>query len=150
MSCFGPSGGAVATFDPAAFIAAYPAFATVSPASLGVAFTLATLYWRNDGTGPIPDVPTQTTLLWLLTAHIAQLNYGINGQPPTGLVGRINSAGEGSVNVGTDYVSNINSAWFDQTTFGAEFWTATAAFRTMRYRSRPGRYFGAFYPSGRG
>lgn len=146
MSC----GGAVAIFDPAAFIAAYPQFASVSPTLLGLAFNLATLYWRNDGTGPVPDVPTQTAILWLLTAHIAQLNYGINGQPPTGLVGRINSAGEGSVNVGTDYVSNINSAFFDQTPFGAQFWSATAAFRGMRYRAKAGRYFGTFYPSGRG
>jgi hypothetical protein len=126
--------GVVATFDSEAFKAAYPQFATLSDAQLVNAFNQATLYLANDGTGPVSDVATQTTLLWLLTAHVSQLIYGTNGQAPSGLVGRVSSASEGSVSVSTDLGGLPGSAsWFAQTGFGLSFWQATARFRTARY-----------------
>ena len=126
--------GVVAAFDPEAFKAAYPQFATLSDAQLVNCFNQATLYLANDGSGPVANVQTQTMLLWLLTAHVAQLTCGINGQAPSGLVGRVASASEGSVSVSTDLGGIPGSAaWFAQTGFGLSFWQATARYRTARY-----------------
>lgn len=102
------------------------------------ALPIAEIYCRNDGGGPVSTAATQTTLLWLMVAHVCALIYGVNGQAPSGLVGRISSATEGSVSVSTgDYPASQNAAWYLQTPFGASFWAATAAFRTMRYRPAP-------------
>lgn len=136
----GPGGGAVAVFDPTAFRAAYPMFATLTDDQLTEAFSLATIYLRNDGSGPVRTVGAQTTLLYMLTAHLAQIMYGVNGNPAGGVVGRISSAGEGSVSVGTEWPTTANSAWFLQTPFGANFWQATAAYRMARYIPGPTRF----------
>lgn len=136
----GCAGGAVAVLDIAAFKAAYPAFATLSNDQITEAFTLATIYLRNDGTGPVRTVALQTTLMYQLTAHLAQLMYGANGEAPSGIVGRVNSASEGSVSIGADWPANANNAWFLQTTYGANFWQATAAYRMTHYRPGPTRF----------
>ena len=136
----GPGGGAVAVFDPADFRLKYPMFATLTDPQLDEAFSLATIYLRNDGTSPVRTVSLQTSLLYMLTAHIAQIMYGVNGQAPSGIVGRINSASEGSVSVGTDWPTTANNAWFLQTPFGANFWQATAAYRMARYIPGPTRF----------
>lgn len=141
-------GGAVTIFVPADFKVAYPMFATLSDAQLNEAFSLATLYLRNDGTGPVRTVSLQTTLLWQLTAHLSQLMFGVNGQPPSGLVGRVNSASEGSVSIGADWPTTANNAWFLQTTFGANFWQATAAYRMTHYFPGPQRFGNGIGPVG--
>jgi hypothetical protein len=145
------SGGPVVVFDPTAFKVAYPMFATLTDPQLAEAFSLATIYLRNDGTSPVRTVALQQSLLWQLTAHIAQLMFGINGEPPSGIVGRVNSASEGSVSVGTDWPTTANNAWFLQTTFGANFWQAAAAYRMARYMPGPTRFGtgigGSAYPA---
>ncbi len=146
------AGGAIATFDVAAFRLAYPAFATnPSDATLEAYFALAGEVWlRNDGTGPVKTVALQSALLNMLVAHLTQLFSGADGNSPAGLVGRIASAGEGSVNVGLEYQSTMNSTWFDQTPAGAAFWSATAAFRSFpAYLPGPTR-FGTGIPNGGG
>jgi hypothetical protein len=148
----GCRGGAVAIFDVASFRAAYPAFATNPPdATLQMYFALAGEVWlRNDGTGPVRTVALQTALMNMLVAHLTQLFSGPDGNDPSGLVGRIASATEGSVTVSTEYQSTMNSAWFDQTPYGAAFWQATAAFRSFpAYRRGPTR-FGNGIGRGRG
>jgi hypothetical protein len=129
----GCSGGAIGTFTYADFIAAYPAFANAPPqATLQAYFTLAGQVWlRNDGTGPVTDPNLQTQLLYMLTAHLAQLFSGPDGNDPSGLVGRISSATEGSVTVASEYQSTMNSTWFDQSPYGAAFWQATATYRSF-------------------
>lgn len=135
------SGGAVATFDVAAFRLAYGAFATdPSAEALEAMFGIATLYLRNDGTGPVSTVIAQSALLNMLTAHLTQLTYGANGNNPAGLVGRVSSASEGSVSVSTDYPSSPANAWFLQTPYGASFWQATAAYRMGNYVRGPTRF----------
>jgi hypothetical protein len=130
--------GFVTTFDPAAFAEIYPQWSTLTPEQLQASFDIATLYFRNDGSSPARTQATQNNLLNLLTAHILQLTYGSDpSSGPPGIVGRINSASEGSVSVGADYPATANSAWFLQTPFGAMFWQATAAYRMTRYL--PGR-----------
>ncbi len=130
--------GVVVVFDPVAFKAMFPQFASLTSTQLTtMILPLAEQYCRNDGGGPVSTAATQTNLLNLAVAHIAALFYGVNGQSPSALVGRITSASEGSVSVSTDFPMTANSAWFMQTPFGAAFWQAMAPYRTMRYI--PGR-----------
>lgn len=133
--------GVKITFDYSKWIVSYPEFTkTASQPQAEGFFAQATLYCRNDGGGPVTTAEIQTQLLWLLTAHIAQLMVGSSGQPVSPLVGRISNASEGSVSVQTDYPATTpNSAWFTQTKYGASYWQATAIYRTMRYRPNTGR-----------
>lgn len=128
---------AVVVFGPAAFKLAYPQFAAVSDAALTNYFNLATLYLSNDDCSVVQDIPKRTTLLWLLTAHIAFLSGALNPGGTPGLVGRVSSATEGSVSVSVDFPSNPNGAWFQQSSWGAMYWQAVLPYRSFRYRARP-------------
>ncbi len=140
-------GGAIAQWDEAAFLTAYPNFTGVPSGTMQAQFDIATIYLRNDGTSPIRSVTVQTTLLYMLTAHLLTLAFGPNGDGAKtggtgspGLVGRVSSASEGSVSVSTDYPQNPNAAWFNQTQYGASFYQATANFRRAYYRPGPTRF----------
>lgn len=125
---------AVVVFDPAAFKARYPEFSTLSDALLTAYFDEATIYLNNTDQSRVADVAVRKALLWMLTAHVSALNGGVNGQPASPLVGRVNSATEGSVSVQTDMGAvPWSAAWFLQTKYGAAFWQASAPFRTMQY-----------------
>ena len=140
-------------FDYNAFVARYPEFTPVGPTLLGLYFNDANIYCRNDTCNPAFASGVLPNLLNMVTAHIAWLsaprdaagNPAASGTPPPSLVGRIASAGEGSVNVSTEYDSSgsPSEAWFIQTPYGAAFWQASAAFRTARYRANP-----TYVPSG--
>lgn len=132
---------AVVTFDYAAWALRYPEFdATVDAAAAGYCFDEATLYLNNTPASPVWDLNVRRQYLWMITAHIAQLQYGSSLVPKSGLVGRIEQATEGSVNVTIRYPDQSGqAAWFAQTQYGASFWAATASFRTFRYRPGPVR-----------
>lgn len=132
--------GAIATFDADAFKVTYPQWSGLPNPQLQDYFDIATLYWRNDGTSPAKTVAIQSMLLNLLTAHITQLSAGVDGKGASAVVGRINSASEGSVSVGADYPATASNAWFLQTPFGASFWQATAAYRMLTYMPGPTRF----------
>jgi hypothetical protein len=57
------------------------------------------------------------------------------------MVGRINSATEGSVSITSDYGSagsgGPSEAWYTQTPYGALYWAATAQYRTWQYHIGP-------------
>jgi hypothetical protein len=160
----GPPAAPTVTFDPAAFIAAFPDFAGCSAPQLQGYFNRATLLFANAGwTGALPQA---ATLLDLLTAHIAWLNAprdandnpSSQGQPASPLVGRVTNASEGSVSVQVDMgeadAGSPSQAYFMQTKWGAEFWAATAQFRTafpvIRPRVAPGLAGSyPFFPRGR-
>ncbi|KAG1241446.1 hypothetical protein G6F68_016718 [Rhizopus microsporus] len=93
----------IVTFDPAEFKELYPSFASLTDAQLTQSFNLATLYLNNTECSKVPDVAQRKTLLYLLTAHIAKMAYGEGGQSPSGLVGRVSIATEGSVSVSSYY-----------------------------------------------
>lgn len=127
--------GAIATFNYQVWRARYPEFGNVSQDLATAYFSEATLYLRNDGTGPVQDAGQQLVLLNMLTSHIAALNQlGDDGQAASSLVGRISSATEGSVSVSAD-LSDVpgSAAWFAQTKYGFSFWQAVAPYRSMRY-----------------
>lgn len=143
--CAGSGGGPIAVWDQTAFLAAYPNFSTVPGGTLEATFDIATLYLRNDGTSPIRTLKSQTSLMYMLTAHLLTLTFGIDGAGASGggtpgVVGRISSANEGSVSVSTDYPSTPSSAWFVQTPYGANFWQATVNWRRGRYIPGPTRF----------
>lgn len=130
-----PNERGVVVFDKAEFIAAYPAFATLTDAQLASAFAVATIFLNNSCCSIVEDVNVRQTLLYMLTAHVCALVYGENGNAPSGIVGRVNTAREGSVAVGAEYAAemSMSEAYFSQTPYGAMFWQSTAALRMGGY-----------------
>ncbi len=134
--------GAIATFDFAAWQRRYPEFGAVNEPQAQDFFTEATLYLRNDGTGPVRDPAQQLMLLNMLVAHIAALSTAnADGSASGGIVGRIASATEGSVSVTAAEMPAEGSlaAWFQMTPYGLSFWSATAPLRMARYIPGPRR-----------
>jgi hypothetical protein len=148
----------VVTFDYATFIALYPQFTNVNSTQLGGFFDQATILCANNirnpaigGMGPTWGAKTLTTLLYLLTAHIAwmQAPKDSQGNPTStsglssggSLVGRIDQATEGSVSVHADMgdanAGSPSQAWYMQTEWGATFWAMTAGMRTAVAVSQP-------------
>lgn len=133
------SGTGVVTFDYAVWVARYPEFSSVSQPLAQSYFNEATIYLDNTACSIVQDTARRAVLLNMLTAHIAALNRkGTDGQLASPLVGRIDSATEGSVSVHADMPGGTaNAAWFQQTPYGAAYWQATAQYRTMRYVPGP-------------
>lgn len=148
------NGGGVVTFDYAVWASRYPFLAANVDAPLAQAyFGEAQLFCDNTQASPVQNLAIRATLLNLLVAHLAMLNMPVGATSgtaasggsttgaaagPSPLVGRITSATEGSVSVATQMDVPPGSAqWFNQTPCGAEFWAATAAYRTMRYVAAP-------------
>lgn len=127
---------AVVAFVQASFLEEYPEFVpTIAnyPTAAKVCFANACLYLDNTETSRVPD-PPRGALLMMLTAHILTLRFGVNGKVPSGLVGRVASAGEGSVNVSADMgPTTASSAWYQQTQYGASYWRASAPYRRAIY-----------------
>lgn len=138
--------GVSVTFNYADWVARYPEFSSVSGSLAAIYFAEATLYHANDGTGPVKDAGVQALLLNMVTAHIAK-RYAPkkNGEEASDLVGRITDAAEGSVSVSADYGTTIGQqqAFWLQTKYGADYWAATAVYRTMRYVPGRRRVFNA-------
>ena len=122
--------GAVAIFVASDFVARYPEFENVSPATLNAYFSEATVYLKNDGTGPVSDANKQKTMLWQLTAHIAELAKPENIR----FVGRVGSAGQGSESASAVFALQAGSmAWFNQTQYGAAYWALSKQYRRFAY-----------------
>jgi hypothetical protein len=148
------------TFDYAAWVVEFPEFSEVSSAQAQGYFNRATLLCANDWCNPALQILPQ--LLNLLTAHVAWLNAprdqlgnpAAAGQQAPAVVGRISTASEGSVSVGTEWSSGAGAgpteAYYIQTKYGAEYWAASAPFRTFRYSALPTRVPSAIYPAGFG
>lgn len=142
----------VVVFEPAVFKTQYPAFATVADALLQIDFDIATMFLNNSCCSIVQDANIRTRLLYLLVAHIATLLQGQNGQSPSGLIGRVDSATEGSVSVSAAYIDamSMSEAYFSQTQYGVMFWMATAGYRSFHYVPAPQQYFGpGFNPASR-
>lgn len=137
--------GGIVTFNQAQFLLRYPqfsAYATANPGRLQMLFDDVTvLYINNTASSYVGDVKTRELLIYLLMAHILQISgvTTVAGEGSTAdKVGRVSSATEGSVSASLDMGSvSANSAWFLQSQYGAEYWSATARFRTFRYGRAP-------------
>jgi hypothetical protein len=135
----------VVVFDPVAFNALFPAFASVSPTVEALYFDVATTYVANTDCAIIPysppQVTTRATVLYFVTAHLLQLFVGANGQGPSPFVGPVSDATQGSVSVSTKLGDLPTSAtWWATTTYGLTAWQMMAAWRTAQYRASPGRF----------
>jgi len=122
----------VVTFNYSAFGALFPELlATVTPAQAQAYFSRATLQLDNTPNSIVQDASPgglRETLLYLLVAHLAVL-----GQRDANQVGRISDAAQGTVHVAFDAGPPMGtSAWFMQTRYGAEYWQATAVYRTFQ------------------
>lgn len=149
------------TFDYPTWTAMFPEFATLTPAQGSAYFMRATgSIIANDVTNPIYGDGNLPYLIYLVTAHVAWLNCpkdgggnpAATGAPASQQVGRISGATEGSVSVQFDWPMGDASAqekYLAQTKYGAEYWAATAQYRTARYCARPtivvGGRFGSPY-----
>lgn len=124
-------GSTVVVFDPATWKLRYPEFAQVPDSLAQLYFNEATIYCRNNASNPI-CVQERTPLLNMLTAHIAALSWNKPSNQP---VGRLSDVTEGSVSASfqNDYPPGT-AQWYQQTPYGSSYWTATAPWRTARYR----------------
>lgn len=154
----------VVIYDYATWIALYPEFTLCSSAQGQAWFNRSTLYFWNNVCNPVwgalsNDYAIFEQLVYMVTSHIAWLsaardaagNPSASGTTPaSSIVGRINSASEGSVSVGSEWKDSgsPSEAWFIQTKYGAEFWAATAQFRTMQYVANPVMVGGTVRPYG--
>ncbi len=121
------------TFNYGQWALLYPSLARcVQPSLADAYFAQACLYLDNGECSIVSDVTQRAALFNLLVAHIAQLNHQAAGG--NNLVGPIQTAQEGSVSV-TVKLRDMSAmeAWFNQTPYGAQYWAATAQFRTMQY-----------------
>lgn len=128
------------TFSKDAFLAEFPEFAATEARVPGAAqkcFGRACTILNNTDSSPVPEAE-RADMLGMLTAHFMQLFFGVNGKLPSGSVGRVSSAGEGSVNVSLDMGPVLSSqAWYAQTQYGATYWQMSRAYRTALYVPPP-------------
>lgn len=142
-----PPTGAVFEYQSWAF--SFPELAPwVPPGKAAQYWDEATMLISNGARSPITDIPTRTKLLNLAVAHLAKLRSPIGGQEPSGLVGRISSATQGSVSVSTSYMSPASAEFWNQTPYGAMLWVALAPYRTFRYIPHPTRVVQPWMPYG--
>lgn len=126
---------AVAVFNYALWAASYPELAPAVSEPIATAlFRRAGLFLNNTDGSVVTDVDQRLDLLNLIVAHLAAIGGAGQTGGASGLVGRVKSAKEGDVSVELDAgPSSGSSAWWMQTPYGFQYWTATAAYRTMRY-----------------
>ncbi len=130
---------AAVTLDVTEWKEKYPQYSGLTDSQVEDLFYAATSYLENNDMSAVGDEERRKYFLYLLTAHLAFLLYpdssgkGGNG----GMVGRISSASEGSVSVGSG-LSNVpfNAEFFLQSTYGYMFWQATQVYRMAFYRGR--------------
>jgi hypothetical protein len=142
---------------------AFGEFSNCSPAQGQGWFNRASILFDNSACNPAACTPGMlSTLLYLLTSHIAWLNAprdangnpAATGAPSSPIVGRIDQASEGSVSVHADMgdadAAFPTASWYLSTKYGAEFVAATAGFRTAIAVSQPTFVPGPVYYPGLG
>ena len=138
-----PPPGFIFAFNYPIWAALFPELGDVPSTQVQLYFNLACGYVDNTTSSIIQDPNDRANLLNLATAHLTKLmaSRTVNGvvQPPSDLVGRISQAGEGSVNVSTEYKTptSASEAWWDQTQYGAQAWVILSKYQMMLYRVSP-------------
>lgn len=129
----------VVAFDPAAFKAAFPAFAGVSDGLLNGYFAMACIFLNNSPASVVQDLTVRAQLLNFITAHLAfLLGRASSGDGSSAaVVGQMVSAGEGTVNASFAQVQSKNAEFWAQSEYGLIFWQMVLPFRTFRYFPAP-------------
>jgi hypothetical protein len=142
----------IVQFSAPEFVALYPEFTGLTNAVMQNAFNDAVFFLNNSCCSAVCDANQRLILLYKVTAHVLFLTQGTNDgagntTTPQGIVGRIDSASEGSVSVNAQYnaVISESEAYFIQSPYGAAFWQMTSPYRTALYIGPP-----AFGPNGPG
>ena len=135
---------AIVAFDIDKFRAIYPEFSNVADAALPFVFQQAEFYLDNTEYSLVINPDQREFLLYMLMAHICYMRYGNNkGNGGTGIVGRLSSASEGSVSIGSSLDGgNFASAWYTQSPYGFDYWQATKVYRLGTYFTGCGVYNG--------
>jgi hypothetical protein len=150
---------AVAVFDYGAWQTLYPELAgAVSAQRAALLFVQAGLYLDNTDASPVADPAMRLLLLDMIVAHLATvgktLGTDANGNAaltPSGVVGRVSSATEGSVSVTTETGLAPGSAgWWAQTSYGFDYWAALAPYRRGFYAPATQPAFEPIYGGVRG
>ena len=135
------SGTTVVVFNYTTWAGYYSEFlGTVTPAQAQNNFNAACFYLDNTGGSAVVDAAPggrRETILYMITAHIAQLLQGSAVQPVSPLVGQVVSAGEGTVNVAVNAIKSESAEWWAQTKYGLMAWTALSVYRGALYMSAP-------------
>lgn len=129
----------VVTLDVAEWKSKYEQYNALTDQQVKDLFYAATTCLENTTQSVIADEDKRKYFLYLLTAHFAYLFYvDANGNGGmTGMVGRLSSASEGSVSVGSEISSApLNVEFFLQSPYGFTFWQATKIYRMGFYRGR--------------
>lgn len=134
----------IVQFDAPEFVALYPEFAGLTNGQMQNGFNDAQVQFDNSCASAVQNANKRLIILYALTAHNIFLQYGSNdgnGQvtPPPGIVGRIDSASEGSVSVHSAYPTptSLTQAFLTQTRYGAKFLADTAVYRMAKYTGPP-------------
>ena len=126
----------IVPYDPVYFAALFPEFAGIANTTAPGYFVRAGFKINNSGNGIIPfdQQNTQKYLVHLATAHIAELFDPTSDRGSTQAVGRI-GGGEGSVKVTLDMGKTVSAeeAYWRQTKYGTELWSATSQYRGITY-----------------
>lgn len=133
------SGTGVVAFDPEAFKAQFTAFSTTSDDLLTADFALAEIYLNNTPCSIVQNLTARAAMLNLITAHIAFLlgRIAAGDGSDAALVGQVQSAAEGSVNVSLVASQSQSAEFWKQSQYGAMFWQMVLPFRTFRYFPAP-------------
>lgn len=127
---------AIAVFDYTAWQTRYPEFnGAVSESMAALLFAEAGLYLDNTDGSRVTDPARRLLYLNMIVAHLAALSGVLEaGGKPTGLVGRVTSATEGSVSVSVETgLAPGTGGWWTQTPYGFAFWSATKRLRSATY-----------------
>ena len=120
------------------WITRYPEFTnTVNSGQGADLFAQATFFVDNSDGSVVQDIPTRTFLLYLVTAHLAQIDYGSSLQANNALPGAIDSATEGSVSVTTKLPEQGSDSWWNVTKYGRKWLRSTVRYSAFQYV--PGR-----------
>ncbi len=125
------------SLDYAVFIAQFIAFASLTQAQITAAYAeaLATLSSQITNLTGDPAIDQINAIrMNYATAHLLAILYGENGNPPSGIVGRVDDATQGSVHVHADMgTMGQGAVWWNQTVYGARFWALTEPLRRLSY-----------------
>lgn len=122
----------VVEFDVTEFRAIYPVFSSITDAQLQYFFTKATMRINNTVNACVP-YDQRKIYLYLLVAHMAELQNGINAGNGN-MVGNVSGATQGSTSVSIAVPpTNSGNFWYMQTPYGAEFWDLTKKYRSALY-----------------
>jgi hypothetical protein len=156
--CTGTLPTPVVTFNWMTFRTWFPEFSCMTEAQGQAYFDMAGLYCANSQQNPIFCFGILPQVLMLVTAHVAWLfaprddngNPAAQGTPAPPIVGRINSATQGSVSFGATLDGGAGSPsqdFFTQTRYGYAAWQAMAAGRTARYIANPTTVGSVVFPA---